>query len=110
MSPLLDSRTDAERHFKVLLYVSPRYPSFLYTPIDAIRGCLSGITEADCKSYQDMDEYESTRSLFQTAPVGSSGVIFHETLEEAQGWLSINQMVQHLVALGSECQKKTKGT
>ena len=81
-----------DEHFTPLADTDAKYPSFAHTPIDAIRGCLSGLTDADCKSYEGLDQYDSAMALFVTAPIGSSGVIFPETLEEAQGWLAINSM------------------
>eukprot|EP01052_Picozoa_sp_SAG31_P020056 SAG31_NODE_1490_length_8134_cov_3.892968_3_plen_994_part_00 len=89
---LLNAESVEESQFSPLSDGDAKYPSFLYTPVNAIRGCLSGLTDADCKSYEDLDEASSALSLFTTAPIGSHGVQFSETLQEAQGWLEINQM------------------
>lgn len=56
---------------------------------------LSRCVRADCKVYSSDDlgtEYSSMQDLFATAPVGSNGIQFPESADEAQRWLATNGM------------------
>lgn len=69
-----------------------KLPSFLYTNVEHIRGCLGGVSDLDCKSYDGMGDYSSLQDLFASVPEGTDDVAltFEETQEEMLGWLSIN--------------------
>merc|ERR1712224_425332 len=79
-----------------------KYPSFLHTNVEEIRGCLSGMTEEDCKAYtvsqlHGMGDYSSIQAIFSSVPVGTDDIamVFDESQEEMMGWLSINGLSCH---------------
>ena len=87
---------DVDNRFRITADTDSKFSSFIYSPVDEIRGCLKGRTPDDCKVYSADDlggsEYTSMQQLFSTAPVGSNGIQFPESAADAQGWLEINGM------------------
>ncbi len=69
-----------------------KFVAFMRAPFDEIRGCLRDIGEANCKVYDGLVGYSSPQELFNTAPVGSSGLQFSESRDEMREWLTINGM------------------
>ena len=49
-----------------------KFASFMFTPIEAIRGCLDGMTSSDCKVYEEMDTYKNMQDIFVSTRASSS--------------------------------------
>merc|ERR1712072_1249243 len=69
-----------------------KWQSFYSSPVEAIRGCMGGMAESDCKVYEGMGEYSSLKNIFADTPVSSTGLRFDETEDEMLGWLAANGM------------------
>ena len=72
---------DVDHRFRITADTDSKFSSFIYSPVDEIRGCLKGRTPDDCKVYSADDlggtEYTSMMQLFSTAPVRSNGLYIH---------------------------------